>query len=94
MSVNLTAVLAMISAVGQLLPILIQAMQAIESAIPESGAGGTKLALVKAWMEKAFEGMNLAATTFGAVWPILETTAETLVAWYNSTGVFKKGPSA
>lgn len=89
---NFSAIVAMISAAGQLLPILIQAMQAVEAAIPQAGAGQTKLAMVQAWMAKAFEALNMTNTTFTSVWPILQETAATLVAWYNATGVFKKAP--
>lgn len=82
--------IGMISAVSSLFPVVVESVHAIEQAIPQAGAGQTKLALVKTWVEEAFNALQTSTTTFTAVWPVVEKTIATLVAFYNTSGVFKK----
>jgi len=66
-----------------LLPIIIEAIKAIEQAIPEHGKGAEKLAAIK----EIVTGINSQAAEF---WPYIEKTINTLVKLFNLTGVFKK----
>ena len=67
----------------QLIPALITAMKAIEEAIPGSGQGEKKLALVRAILE-VVDG-NIAK-----LWPQISGVINALVAAFNATGIFKK----
>lgn len=82
---------AVIKVVAQLLPVLIEAMKAIEAAIPQSGQGAQKLALVRELIEAAFDAVTDAGVTFADVWPTVQRVIGKLVALFNATGVFAKG---
>lgn len=71
------------------LPILIQAMKAIEEAIPGQGKGEQKLAAVRGILEGIASATNSA--TFSALWPMLEGAAKVLVTTFNATGIFSRG---
>jgi hypothetical protein len=68
----------------QILPALIDALKAIESAIPAAGKGSEKLAMVKEILEKVYPAVN-------EMWPAIETVIGVVVNWFNKTGVFSKG---
>lgn len=74
--------------VTQLIPLLIQAIKAIEEAIPGKGRGEQKLAAVREILESAaeFAGGN----ALKELWPIIQRVVASLVSLFNSTGVFKK----
>lgn len=71
------------------LPILIQAMKAIEEAIPGQGKGEQKLAAVRGILEGVAAATNSA--TFATLWPMLEGAARVLVTAFNATGIFQRG---
>ena len=73
-----------IIALFQLLPAIIAAMKAIEEAIPGQGAGEQKLAAVRGLLE----AVNGAFDT--ATWSKVAGMIGTLVALFNTSGVFKK----
>ena len=68
----------------QLIPALIQAMRAIEDAIPGSGQGEQKLAAIRQILEAVDAGV-------AKFWPQIQTTIGVLVGLFNSTGAFRKG---
>ena len=68
----------------QLIPALIQAMRAIEDAIPGGGQGEQKLAAVRQILEAVDAGV-------AKFWPQIQTTIGVLVGLFNSTGAFRKG---
>lgn len=72
-----------VTTVFQLLPSIISAIKAIEEAIPGTGKGEAKLALVRGILEAA----NDQAAAF---WPLLEKAIGLTVATFNATGVFRK----
>lgn len=71
-------------AIFQLLPAIIAAMKAIEEAIPGHGAGEQKLAAVRGLLE-AVNGAFDPDT-----WKKVAGMVGTLVALFNTSGVFKK----
>ena len=69
-------------AVLQILPALIQTIQAIEAAIPQSGQGKAKLAAVIEIMQTVNDSVKALP---------LEAIISTIVKLFNSVGAFKKG---
>ncbi len=69
--------------VFQLIPAIIQALKAIEEAIPGSGQGEAKLAAVRQMLEAVDGGV-------AKLWPQISGVVASLVTLFNSTGVFGK----
>lgn len=63
--------LLIISIINQLFPLIIQTVQAVESAFPQSGQGAAKLEIVRNVLQSAFGTLQLAETNFEAVWPAI-----------------------
>ena len=74
--------------VVQLLPLIIDAIKVVESAVPESGKGAQKLDLVKSVLEGSYTASN--GQNFNAIWAAISTVISGLVKVFNSTGVFVK----
>ena len=87
----MSKLIAIIKIIAQLLPTIIEAIKAIEAAVPASGQGAQKLALVRELIEAAFEAVQDAGVTFGEVWPAIQRMITKLVVLFNSTGIFGKG---
>lgn len=68
----------------QLIPALIQAMRAIEEAIPGQGQGEAKLSAIR----QILEAVDAGAAKY---WPQLQATIGVLVNLFNTAGVFRKG---
>lgn len=68
----------------QLLPALIQAMKAIEEAIPGQGQGEQKLAAIRGIFEAVDSGV-------AKLWPQIQGVIGVLANLFNASGVFKKG---
>ena len=73
-----------------LLPSIIDAVKAIEAAIPDSGKGNEKLKLIENVLSTTYDQSNKAFGTFEQVWPALQGTVKAIVDTFNSTGIFKK----
>lgn len=87
----MSKLIAIIKIVAQLLPAIIEAIKAIEAAIPQSGQGAQKLALVRELIEAAFEAVQDAGVTFADVWPAIQRIVAKIVAAFNASGIFAKG---
>ena len=74
--------IAIVKIILSLLPSIIEAIKAIEAALPESGKGVEKLSLIRT----IIESVNSEAA---GVWPYIEKTIGAIVVFFNSTGVFK-----
>ena len=73
-----------------LLPMIIEAIKAIEAAIPGEGNGEKKLGLVRAILEGAYQAGDAGSVgDFNSVWPAIARTVSAAVALLNSTGAFK-----
>lgn len=76
-----------------LFPLLIQAVQAVESAIPASGNGQQKLELIKSIIQTSYESSNKFVASFEQLWSPLSSVVQAIVSAFNAAGIFKK-PSA
>ncbi len=81
---------AIIKVALSLLPAVIEAIKAIEAAIPESGAGAQKLEIIKATLQKAHEVGGDTVGAFEQYWPVLSTMVGSVVTVFNAVGLFKK----
>lgn len=68
----------------KLLPLIIEAIKALEAAIPMTGKGGEKMAALR-------EVLTVADGAVDALWPTIEKVVGVLVGLFNKTGVFSKG---
>lgn len=82
--------LTLIRLVLTLLPVIIDAVKAIEAAYPASGQGALKLDLVRGVLEGAYNAGSGAAAKFEDLWPALQSTIGSVVSFMNSAGMFKK----
>jgi hypothetical protein len=84
-------IVAVLTLVSQLFPLLIQIVQQVEQAFPQGGNGANKLEMVRSGLESAFKNYTEAKVTFDQTWPTLKVFIDGAVKLYNSTGQFKKG---
>lgn len=82
--------LTIIRAVLSLLPLIIEAVKAIEAAFPQSGAGAAKSAAIRSTLESAYKVASDASVAFDALWPAIQTAINAVVGVANSTGAFRK----
>jgi hypothetical protein len=80
--------LELISLVVKILPALIQAVKAVEDALPDTGAGEHKLQAVKGILQAVAESAGTASSVFSTVWPALEKVIGVVVGMFNNTGTF------
>lgn len=74
-----------------LLPLLIDVVRAVEAAIPASGQGSVKLALVKDILSAGYKAASDITVQFEALWPMLSAVIDAVVAGFNKAGSFSKG---
>lgn len=74
-----------------LLPLILQAVKAIEDALPDGGQGEAKLALIRQTIQGAYGVANDTVASFETMWPAISTTVTAVVGLYNNLGAFKKG---
>ena len=67
----------------KLLPVIIEAIKAIEQTLPGQGSGEKKLALLR-------EVLEVTDSSVTALWPTLSKVVDVLVKTCNATGVFQK----
>jgi hypothetical protein len=66
-----------------LVPALIEAIKAIEEAIPGQGKGEAKLAAIRGIIEASYEHAS-------NIMPVVERVIKVLVDTFNAVGVFRK----
>ncbi len=66
---------------------LIQIIKVVESAIPGSGQGSEKIAMVR-------ELLELTDNSLSEFWPTIEKIIAVLVKTFNATGLFKTSANA
>lgn len=86
----MTRFILILRLLAEITPALITAIKAVEQAMPESGRGREKLELVRVIVEQAYTELIEVTLNFTEVWPHIQRLIATIVAAYNSTGVFKK----
>ena len=68
----------------QLIPAIIEIVQAVEKMLPAGGAGAEKLKMVKDMLFAAYSGLENA-------WPSIEKIIGIIVDFANRLGAFRKG---
>lgn len=74
----------------QLLPMIADAVKAIEAMFPSGGAGADKLAVLRSTLESAYKVGGDLQMSFEQVWSAAKPMVDAVVALYNKTGEFKK----
>lgn len=82
--------IAIVKTIISLLPLIIQAVQAIEGALPEGGNGTAKLAVLKSVLENAFKLSSDMSIQFETLWTAISSVAGEVVKLFNAAGTFKK----
>jgi hypothetical protein len=82
--------IVIIRAVLALLPVIIEAVKAIESAFPVGGQGAVKLQAIRNIIEAAYNTVADATLSFDKLWPAIQSAIGAVVSLGNSTGLFKK----
>jgi len=67
---------------ASLIPTLVQIIQALDTAMPESGQGTSKLAALKSVLQGAYAVSTDAGIAFEKLWPAVETVTAGLVAMF------------
>lgn len=83
--------LTTIKLVLSLLPVIIDAVKAIEAALPAGGQGAAKLDAIRAMLQSAYSVASDATASFESVWPAISGTVSAVVSLFNKAGVFSKG---
>jgi hypothetical protein len=79
--------LAALKMIIDLFPLMIQTIKAVEDAIPGTGKGEAKLAMVRGVLESVDLGT-------ASIWPAIEKVIAAIVATFNKIGEFKAPPAA
>jgi len=82
--------LTIIKLVVSLLPVLIEAIKAVEAAIPGRDKGEIKLAAVRGVLEGVYGTATDLGVTFAEAWPAIAKAAAALVLAFNTVGEFQK----
>lgn len=82
--------LQVVKTIASLLPALIEAIKAVEEAIPGEGKGEQKLIAVRQILESVDEFADDLGMTFQELWPTIEKVIKTLVDLFNKTGAFEE----
>jgi hypothetical protein len=72
--------LAILKAVFQLTPLIIEGVQALESAMPQNGQGAVKLDLLKGWLQTAVSAEQTLEVPFNMIWPMVTPLIAAVVA--------------
>lgn len=83
-------ILAILSLITTLLPMVVQMVDAVEKALPEKGQGAQKLEMVRSMLEAAVAASGNLGLAFAQVWPAVQGVVGAVVAARNATGAFRK----
>lgn len=82
--------LTILRTIVSLMPVLIQAIKAAEEAIPGSGKGEQKLAMIRGVLEAGYSAATDAEATFDEIWPAVQKAVSSIVTALNAANVFKR----
>ena len=68
-----------------LFPLLLQAIDTLEEAMPQAGQGQAKLAVIKAALESASQVATEGAGLFNTIWPSVQSVVSALVNLRNGS---------
>ena len=84
--------LAVLQLVVQLLPLVSQIVQVVETTMPAGTSGAQKLDAVRSILQAGYATEQTVAIEFTKVWPVLQASIAAIVAANNAVGVFTKTP--
>lgn len=67
---------------ASLLPILLQIVTSLETALPETGNGSKKLSALKTIVQSAYSVSTDTSVAFEKIWPAIEVAVSGLVAMF------------
>ena len=73
-----------------LLPLLIQAIQLLEQAVPDSKNGTAKLEALREIVSSAYTVSTDVTASFESIWPTIQKSVAALVGLFNTVGKFTK----
>lgn len=73
-----------------LFPLIIDAVKAVEAAVPTGGQGSIKLGMIRELLAAAYSSGGAVAQTFEDIWPAVSKTVAGVVTAFNAAGVFKR----
>lgn len=82
--------IALLTLINQLFPLILKTIETVEQAFPAGGQGAAKLAMVQETIKKAMEVSGEVAVTSTQLYTVLGPVINGIVALKNSTGMFKK----
>lgn len=82
--------LTMLKLVLSLLPLILDAVRAVEAALPAGKHGDAKLEMVRTVIEAGYTAADNPPAAFEEAWPVLERVVAGAVGMFNAVKVFTK----
>jgi hypothetical protein len=86
----MSQVIAIIKFVAQLIPAIIAIIKSLEDALPQTGLGTEKLAMIRQIFEEAYKAATEAMPDIEKVWAVIKKFIDIMVGVFNKTGTFTK----
>ena len=86
----MTAFFTIIKLIITILPLIIDLIKALESALPQAGLGSDKLSVVRTVFESAYSVADETLPEIEKTWGIVQKVINAVVALFNKTGEFTK----
>lgn len=83
--------LQIIKLIFVLLPLVIDAIKAVEAAVPAGGQGAAKLDAIRGMLQSAYTVADSTMPTFEKLWPALSGTVGAIVGLFNKTSSWTAG---
>ncbi len=83
-------ILGIIKLIAGILPAIIELIKALETALPQSGIGTDKLAVIKTVVEGAYKASNDSLPALESVWSVVQGIVNSTVSIFNKVGIFTK----
>jgi len=84
----MTQLIAIITLINQLFPLILQTIKTVEAAFPQTGQGAAKMAIVQGVIQNAMNASNELQVTVTQIAPVVTPIVNGVVAMLNSTGQF------
>jgi hypothetical protein len=89
----MSEILAILSLINNLFPLIVQTIKTVESAFPQGGQGAAKLAVVQGVVEHALNVSTGLQVSAEKIIPVLSPIVSGVVSILNTTGVFNRTPT-
>ena len=87
---NISQMVQVATTVVSLIPVVVQLVNSVETAMPPGTPGAAKLEAVKTTLNAIYAAEPQVSATFDQVWPPISALITAMVAAYNAAGLFKK----